>query len=223
MINMQDGYFEIKEVLDIDVKKIFKDIKINESMLVLDEVTKYVGKGSSSIKIIKKFASENDLYMLNKLCDFYYKNDKFNKVSEAESIIYKYKDKIKNTAEEQFGFKLEHDDLANELNLKSNYLNGRRPYFATDIHTDLLIDKEKNMKYIWSGHISNLLYLNNNYDGGELYFPEHEIRIKPEPGMLVSFPGNWYNRHAILPASDYRYAINMFLKISNFPDQPLYI
>lgn len=223
MINMQDGYFEIKEVLDIDVKKIFKDIKINESMLVLDEVTKYVGKGSSSIKIIKNFASENDLYMLNKLCDFYYKNDKFNKVSEAESIIYKYKDKIKNTAEEQFGFKLEHDDLANELNLKSNYLNGRRPYFATDIHTDLLIDKEKNMKYIWSGHISNLLYLNNNYDGGELYFPEHEIRIKPEPGMLVSFPGNWYNRHAILPASDYRYAINMFLKISNFPDQPLYI
>lgn len=220
---MQEGYFEIKEILDIDVKKIFKDIKINESMLVLDEVTKYVGKSSTSIKIIKNFANENDLYMLNKLCDFYYKNDKFNKVSEAESIIYKYKDKIKNTAEHQFGFKLEHDDLANELNLKSNYLNGRRPYFATGIHTDLLIDKEKNMKYIWSGHISNLLYLNNNYDGGELYFPEHEIKIKPEPGMLVSFPGNWYNRHAILPASDYRYAINMFLKISNFPDQPLYI
>lgn len=36
--------------------------------------------------------------------------------------------------------------------------------------------------------IATLIYINDNYDGGEIYFPELEINIKPNAGDLVCFP-----------------------------------
>jgi hypothetical protein len=42
-----------------------------------------------------------------------------------------------------------------------------------------------------------LLYLNSDYDGGELDFRDHSITIKPEPGILVTFPGGIDNVHAV--------------------------
>lgn len=36
--------------------------------------------------------------------------------------------------------------------------------------------------------IATLIYLNNDYDGGEIYFPHLDINIKPEAGDLVCFP-----------------------------------
>ena len=34
---------------------------------------------------------------------------------------------------------------------------------------------------------SSILYLNDGYEGGETYFPGHNLRIKPEAGALVLF------------------------------------
>lgn len=34
---------------------------------------------------------------------------------------------------------------------------------------------------------SSLMYLNDDYDGGETYFPGHGIRLKPEAGTLILF------------------------------------
>lgn len=42
-----------------------------------------------------------------------------------------------------------------------------------------------------------LLYLNSDYDGGELTFRDHNISIKPESGVLVTFPGGIDNVHAV--------------------------
>jgi hypothetical protein len=38
--------------------------------------------------------------------------------------------------------------------------------------------------------IATLLYINDDYLGGEIYFPELDISIKPEAGDLVCFPDN---------------------------------
>ncbi len=35
---------------------------------------------------------------------------------------------------------------------------------------------------------SLVLYLNDDYEGGELWFPNHNIEIKPKPGSLAIFP-----------------------------------
>ncbi len=37
-------------------------------------------------------------------------------------------------------------------------------------------------------HISGVLYLNDNYSGGELEFPNQEFSIKPEAGSMIVFP-----------------------------------
>lgn len=36
--------------------------------------------------------------------------------------------------------------------------------------------------------VSMVIYLNDNYDGGEIEFPNHNIKIKPEAGSAVVFP-----------------------------------
>jgi hypothetical protein len=45
--------------------------------------------------------------------------------------------------------------------------------------------------------ISTIIYLNDNYDRGELYFPQHDISIKPTKGMVVMFPGDRYYIHGV--------------------------
>ena len=217
-------YFKVEDIATADPKKIFTDSTRGEDK-IKDKATIFLGTNKDTIKIVKNFMPKDDLAVINELCNFFYRKDKIDEknIPIAKNLILEYKEKIKNISEDLFKLKLEHDDDANTYNIKSSYLNGRLPYFATNIHSDILTDFENNIKYDWSGHISNLLYLNDDYDGGELYFPEHDFKIKPEPGMLVSFPGNWYNRHGIMPASDFRYAINVFVKISGYPDQPEYI
>jgi len=36
---------------------------------------------------------------------------------------------------------------------------------------------------------AGIVYLNTDFEGGGIYFPEHGFAIDPEPGMLVVFPG----------------------------------
>lgn len=36
--------------------------------------------------------------------------------------------------------------------------------------------------------ISGVIYLNDDYEGGELHFPNQNIKIKPESGSLIIFP-----------------------------------
>jgi predicted 2-oxoglutarate/Fe(II)-dependent dioxygenase YbiX len=47
--------------------------------------------------------------------------------------------------------------------------------------------------------ISALIYLNDDYQGGELEFPNFGIKIKPQAGMLVLFPSNFAYSHVAHP------------------------
>jgi len=42
-----------------------------------------------------------------------------------------------------------------------------------------------------------ILYLNGDYEGGELYFPDHDISFKPTPYALITFPGGVENIHGV--------------------------
>ena len=45
---------------------------------------------------------------------------------------------------------------------------------------------------------ASILYLNDDYDGGEVYFPALDSSLKPRAGMLVAFTGGWRHEHAVL-------------------------
>jgi hypothetical protein len=50
--------------------------------------------------------------------------------------------------------------------------------------------------------ITALCYLNGDYEGGELEFPNFNVKIKPEPGMLVLFPSTFPYAHRAYPVTD---------------------
>lgn len=43
--------------------------------------------------------------------------------------------------------------------------------------------------------ISAVVYLNDNYKGGHIEFPNFKIKLKPEKGMVILFPSNYAYRH----------------------------
>lgn len=60
--------------------------------------------------------------------------------------------------------------------------------------------------------ISPILYLNDDYEGGEIEFVNFGIKIKPEPGMLVIFPASYPYAHIAHPVkSGTKYAIVTWL------------
>jgi hypothetical protein len=46
--------------------------------------------------------------------------------------------------------------------------------------------------------LSVLLYLNDDYEGGEIVFPRQGVTIKPEPGSMVIFPSTGTHPHEAL-------------------------
>jgi hypothetical protein len=58
---------------------------------------------------------------------------------------------------------------------------------------------------------ATFLYLNDDYEGGELYFPDHNVSIKPKTGLLAAFDGGHKNQHGVtLITSGTRYTIGQF-------------
>ena len=62
-----------------------------------------------------------------------------------------------------------------------------------------------NLKYV------GILYLNSDYEGGDLYFPEHKISIHPNAGSMYIFSGGIENIHGVTEiTSGTRYSIVSF-------------
>jgi predicted 2-oxoglutarate/Fe(II)-dependent dioxygenase YbiX len=65
--------------------------------------------------------------------------------------------------------------------------------------------------------ISIIFFLNDEFEGGDLVFPELRIRIKPEPGMLVCFPSNHHYLHGVEPVTKgHRYSIVTWATVKGF-------
>lgn len=65
---------------------------------------------------------------------------------------------------------------------------------------------------------SVLLYLNEEYEGGELHFPNQNFKFKPKAGMLAAFPSGHKYLHAALPTlSGLRYVIVSWAAILGTP------
>jgi hypothetical protein len=63
--------------------------------------------------------------------------------------------------------------------------------------------------------IAGLFYLNDDYEGGELYFPLQGIEFKPKPGAAYFFPGDKNFIHGVRPViSGIRYVVPFFWTIA---------
>jgi hypothetical protein len=60
--------------------------------------------------------------------------------------------------------------------------------------------------------ISTTYYFNDDYEGGELYFTEFDLKYKPAAGDYLVFPSIWPYKHEAMPIlSGVKYAFVQFL------------
>jgi hypothetical protein len=60
--------------------------------------------------------------------------------------------------------------------------------------------------------VSGVLFLNSDFEGGELTFTRQRLTVRPEPGMVILFPSNYVYMHQAQPvAAGTRYtAVSFF-------------
>jgi len=74
-------------------------------------------------------------------------------------------------------------------------------------HTDTLSDE--------SNHVASVYYINDDYEGGEINFPGHNLKIKPKANSLIVFPGNENYLHEVLEIVDKpRYSSAMWFQFT---------
>ena len=78
------------------------------------------------------------------------------------------------------------------------------PHSDSEYNNSNLVIDEGLPEGEWANHIprflsdySSLFYLNDDYDGGELFFPEFNLTITPKLGDLITFPTNSMFIHAV--------------------------
>jgi hypothetical protein len=143
--------------------------------------------------------------------------------SEKDGLLtHRLKEKLIGLAEKSYGEKLLRDKpMQYMIHPTGSYIGA---------HTDILdIDYKNNdperdagptqqeqlemFPNMWSGHLAILAYLNDDYEGGYLYFPEFDYYLKPSPGDVVMFPGSLYYVHGVSKVtSGTRYTLSQWAK-----------
>lgn len=97
--------------------------------------------------------------------------------------------------------KMNYSDISSRCGCASEI----KPYITAWKETDDQLEHKDNDEF------TAIIYLNDNYEGGELNFPSLDMSIKPTKGSLIFWPG--YLTHSVSPVtSGIRYTMPMFLK-----------
>lgn len=71
--------------------------------------------------------------------------------------------------------------------------------------------------------LSSVGYINDDYEGGELYFDKINLKIKPKAGDLYLFPSSYIYSHAAMPVTQgTKYSIVTMLDYLEAPHTPEY-
>jgi len=101
------------------------------------------------------------------------------------------------------------DDYQARYNFKMEFMEAinfvkYNPGQHFSVHTD--------QGFSYNCTLSSILYLNDDYEGGELWFPYLEINFKPKKGDVIFFPSTFIYAHGAKPViSGTKYsAVTMF-------------
>ena len=188
------------------------------------------GNSLDNIKMSYNFMSQEDLKSVKQFLD-----EASNTISEdmhlkevvhfpvpdaIRQIIQKYDRLVIEKAEELYGRK---------------FIDGQNIFRCTihkigswsHPHTDILEvgmepQKPDSPEFIgwrdaWDGYLACNIYINDNYEGGEVYFPERDYSFKPVENQLVMWAGNKYFIHGVKdPLTANRYTLTRWIKFADF-------
>jgi predicted 2-oxoglutarate/Fe(II)-dependent dioxygenase YbiX len=70
-----------------------------------------------------------------------------------------------------------------------------------DVHNDCESWVNGNLKQVCDRDVSVLVYLNDDYEGGELEFPDWGCTFKPKAGTVIAFPSYIEFSHRVHPVT----------------------
>lgn len=200
----------------------------------LDPISEKIGTGLENIRVFKNFIEEEDRKKILEYCESYNgakTGNIFYTIPQSEELLdlhikytikmfdnlsEYYEDKSKVRYPEFFDengkFKNEHRTLLSSI---LAHPIGSFMYPHVDIVGYIQKEDEDVPDHLskWSGHLSSVIYLNDNYEGGELYFKDHDIAIKPEAGDYITFPGNRHYQHGVKEVSGaVRYTLSTWVR-----------
>lgn len=196
----------------------------------------YFGNSKDNIGIIDNFISLNDLKELNLFVKKINKWDNSHETQEYEDGVSKYssdlwRDRtcgpeiIKELDLDIFNmvdFYIKKMQLVLQDRFKAE-LRKRPPVIvcwrAGDFqvpHADKQVQDGRPNAFI-DYDINSLFYLNDDFIGGDLFYPKHGVKISPKPGMAVFHPGDIEYLHGVSPVlSGERWVVPSFYTIEGF-------
>ncbi len=185
----------------------------------------FFGDSSKNIVYIKNFITDKELSIIN---NFVKENDKWKRLDSdiwdnriaTSDIVYSSNKKV---------FKIS-ENIIDRLSLKiKNFFKvdvvGSPPAFVRwnvgnfqEPHADKQISSGPNTgdpnEFPWYD-IGSMIYINDDYIGGEIYFPNQNVSIKPEAGAACFFPGDINYLHGVTEVkSGTRFTIPVFWTIT---------
>jgi hypothetical protein len=201
---------------NFNIKEIFSDVLLVENFLSEKEI-------SEIFSIINKTTEESwsieyHANLKNFCMEKFGRDDVENLIKEGKfEITQNWKDKNLNIHNEDI-----HKDIYKRLNdlLLESSDNLELSGFATiqrmqegvelKCHTDQ--DTDPSIRY------ATILYLNDEYSNGELFFKNIDLTLKPKKGSLIIFPGTEKYHHGVrsVGKGPTRYVLVGFIKEQNF-------
>lgn len=191
----------------LQLVKDFNSIDVNEKPPVeLSELTKEnftkIGSSPNNIKIFNNYLSKEECEnIIGLIKDTETSNNRPLQPDSAGkptlSLLYydsldyseKYIPQIQSIVEKEYGVKLK----------------PRNSRFAQWVHNDSPLVPIDDLGHKDSNHLAGWVYLNDDYEGGELSFTHQGTSFKPNAGDLVLFPGNIHYWYHVAPANGSRY------------------
>lgn len=199
----------------------------------LDNITKQIGIDTKNIGLFENFITQDEIKMILEECkknepryhtnDTHGKSISYNSMNSEKLINFAnyIVPKIAQNAKNFYGLEQETDRAFQyTFHPDQTYLHPHTDIIGWEPkhdETNEYSTQKKYFPYFWSGHLSNIIYLNDDFEGGELFFPDFGIDIKPKPGMLAVFPGNINYLHGVRKVvGNTRYTGTLWTRFKDF-------
>ena len=183
----------------------------------------YFGDSIDNIIVLENFISPDDLdrfYLYSKSIEKFLsipEDNWDNRVHSSELFessnktlflkLLEYQKKLKIEIEKRFNFVLQENSPSIVL---------WRPGDDQPPHADKQ-EQNGNPNSYPENDVASLMYINDNYDGGEIYFTNQDITIKPKAGSAIFFPGDIHYTHGVTKVlNNNRYTSPAFWRVKNF-------
>ena len=210
----EQAVFEVNEIIDnvLEVKDFISEEELSEIFKVVDVLTEDDWK--------KEYISNLKNFCLDK----FGRDDVDNLVAEGKfEITLGWDDKIYNLKDNAVQKRL-YERLNSLVQKNSSELSvtgmvsvqRMQPETKLTAHTDQHTDPS--IRY------AAILYLNDDYADGELFFVNKDLQLKPKTGTLIVFPGTDEFEHGVKPVGTgpIRYVLVSFIKVTDFYENNKY-